>query len=437
MLRIESVEPGSYAAELGLDAGDRLVSINHTQIHDLIDYHRSVEVEYLLLDVLHQDGEIWELEITKEAHADLGLQLEHPNLKQCDNNCIFCFIHQLPKGLRRSLYIKDEDYRFSYLYGSYITLSNLLETDYQRIIDQQLSPLYVSVHATDDRLRERLLGCRVPPILPLIRRLTENGIELHCQIVLCPGINDGKALQRSIAELGEFYPHVRSLAVVPVGLTRYRAHLPQLRKLNTGEAVETLRLIHSCQESFLRDRGSRFVFAADEIYLQAGSELPELSDYEDLFQIENGVGLIARFRQQAQEVLLEADPLELTHVCLVTGHSFGAELRDFTERLTVRTGVKLTVLPIENSFFGTDVTVTGLLTGADLLSQLQGQDLGQGVLIPDVILKEGEELLLDDLTLTDLAEKLRVPVLAVDSSPWGVLEGLEELADGVVDIIHC
>ncbi len=165
--------------------------------------------------------------------------------------------------------------------------------------------------------------------------------------------------------------------------------------------------------------------------------MPELSDYEDLFQIENGVGLIARFRQQAQEVLLEADPLELTHVCLVTGHSFGAELRDFTERLTVRTGVKLTVLPIENSFFGTDVTVTGLLTGADLLSQLQGQDLGQGVLIPDVILKEGEELLLDDLTLTDLAEKLRVPVLAVDSSPWGVLEGLEELADGVVDIIHC
>lgn len=437
MLRIESVEPGSYAAELGLDPGDQLLAINQQKIKDLVDYHRSVEAESLLLEVLRADDEVWELEIEKDPQEDLGLQLEHPQLKQCGNNCVFCFVHQLPKGLRRSLYIKDEDYRFSYLYGSYITLSNLQETDFQRIIEEQLSPLYISVHATDDQLRQQLLGCSAPPILPLIERLTSAGIELHCQIVVCPGRNDGTALEKSIADLAAFYPQVASLAVVPVGLTRHREHLPVLSKLTTTEAQKVLYLIDQFQQQLLEEKGGRFVFAADEIYLQAGAEIPDLSVYEDLFQLENGVGLIAQFRQQVAEVLLEVEPLELGKVSLVTGHSFASELQNFAERLAVRTGTDLTVLPVSNRFFGTDVTVTGLLTGTDLIEQLSQHELGQGLLLPDVMLKEGEQLLLDDLTIDDLTEKLDIPVIVVDSSPWGVLEGLEQLADGPVSIVHC
>lgn len=437
MLRIESVAPGSYAAEFGLDPGDRLLSINDRQIGDLIDYHLALNDDILLLEVLRQDGEVWELELEKDPQEKLGLQLEHPQPCQCGNQCVFCFVHQLPKGMRRSLYIKDEDYRFSYLYGSYITLSNLREEDYQRIIAQQLSPLYISVHATDTQLRSRLLGCDAPPILPLLKRLTDAGIELHCQIVVCPGWNDGAALDRSIHDLGTFYPQIASLAVVPVGLTRHRQHLPELRKLTTTEAQQLLFQIEQHQQRFLESQGGRFVFAADEIYLQAGAEIPDLSFYEELSQLENGVGLIAQFRQQATEVLLEAEPLELERVTLVTGESFAAVLRGFTERLEIRSGVELNVKPIANRFFGTDVTVAGLLTGSDLLQQLRGLDLGQGVLLPDVMLKEGEQLLLDDVNLDDLGNQLGVPVLAVETSPWGILDGLEELADGPIDVIHC
>ena len=437
MLRIESVEPGSYAADLALQAGDRLVAINHRAIDDLIDYHQAIEAQQLDFEVLRQDDELWQLSLEKVADEDIGLELEHPQPKQCGNKCLFCFVHQLPKGLRRTLYIKDEDYRFSYLYGSYITLSNLQEADLQRIIRQQLSPLYISVHATDDNVRETLLGCPAPPIMPLLRRLTAAGIELHCQIVLCPEYNTGDILQQSIEDLAELFPQLVSLAVVPVGLTRHRQNLPKLRKLTQQEAAQALQLIHACQQKYLRQKASRFVFAADEIYLQAEKEFPELNEYEDLAQLENGVGLIPQFRLQAEEVLLEAEELDLNRVTLVTGHSFADELQGFVQRLSLRTGVELQVVPIENHFFGTQVTVTGLLSGADLLQQLQGRDLGAGVLLPDVLLKEGEQLLLDNLTLDDLCERLQVPVLPVESTPWGVLDGLEQLTDGPVDIIRC
>lgn len=437
MLRIESVEPGSYAAELGLDAGDQLLSINQQPIHDLVDYYHCLETETLLLDVLRQDDEVWELEIEKDPREDLGLQLEHPQPNQCGNKCVFCFVHQLPKGMRKSLYIKDEDYRFSYLYGSYITLSNLQEEDFQRILNQHLSPLYISVHATDDELRQRLLGCPAPPILPLLKRLTAGGIELHCQIVVCPELNDGEALDQSISDLAELHPQIASLAVVPVGLTRYRQHLPSLRKMTATEAQKVLYQVEQHQQKCLADKGSRFVFAADEIYLQADAEIPDLSFYDDLCQLENGVGLIAQFRQQATEVLLDVEPLELDKVTLVTGTSFSRELNNFVESLAVRTDVDLVVRPICNEFFGTDVTVTGLLTGADILTQLSQCDLGQGVLLPDVMLKEGEQVLLDDLSVDDLIQKLGVPVVVIETSPWGILEGLELLADGPVNIIHC
>ncbi|MCD6582523.1 MAG: DUF512 domain-containing protein, partial [Desulfuromusa sp.] len=212
MIRVESVESGSYAAELGLLAGDRLLSINGHEITDLVDYHLHIGTNHILLDVLREDDELWELDLKKEAQEDLGLTVEHPQPLQCGNQCLFCFVHQLPKGMRRTLYIKDEDYRFSYLYGSYITLTNLDETDLQRIIRDQLSPLYISVHATDHTLREKLLGTKVPEILPLLKRLADAGIELHCQVVFCPGLNDGNALQQTIEDLCQLYLQVASLA---------------------------------------------------------------------------------------------------------------------------------------------------------------------------------------------------------------------------------
>ena len=435
MLKIESVMPGSYAAELGLDAGDRLLRINDREINDLVDYHLGIEAEHLVLEVLRQDDEVWEYELEKYVQEDIGLDVEHPQPRQCGNQCLFCFVHQLPKGLRRSLYIKDEDYRFSFLYGSYITLTNLSAEDLQRILADRLSPLYVSVHATDQRLREKLLGTSVPAILPLLEQLTGAGIVLHCQVVLCPGLNDGYALQQTIEDLARFHPQIASLAVVPVGLTRYRGNLPALESLSQADAVACLQTITRFQQRFLNSLGSRFVFAADEIYQLAGQEIPPLSEYEDCPQIENGVGMTAQFRQQAAEVLLEAEPLQLEQVALVTGRLFAGELEAFADRLSLRTGVHCRLLKVDNRFFGDRVTVSGLVTGRDLLFQARDAGIDCPLLVPDVMLKN-EQVFLDDFSLRDLSDALQVPVMVIESSPWGLYEGLELLGDGP-EIIHC
>ena len=266
MVRIELVDPESYAAELGLVAGDQLLFINDHDIEDLVDYHRYIEGDRLTLEILRAEGELWEIDIEKDSHEAFGLNVEHPQPRQCGNQCQFCFVHQLPKGMRRTLYIKDEDYRFSYLYGSYITLTNLDEGDLQRIIRDQLSPLYISVHATDHTLRKKMLGVDIPEILPLIERLTAAGIDLHCQIVLCPGLNDGSALCQTVEDLAQFYPKILSLAVVPVGLTKHRLRLPQLQKNNRDDALKCLETIHTYQETFLSLNRSRFVFPADDAF---------------------------------------------------------------------------------------------------------------------------------------------------------------------------
>ena len=437
MVKIESVEPGSYAADIGLEIGDQLIAIDGQVINDLVDYHVHVGSEHVVIEILKQDEELWEYDLEKVADEDIGIELEHPEPQQCGNQCIFCFIHQLPRGMRRTLYIKDEDYRFSYLYGSYITLTNLKENDLKRIINQHLSPLYISVHAIDHQVRQKLLGAQVPDILPIIERLTGAGIELHCQVVLCPGENDGKILDQTIEVLGALIPRVASLAVVPVGLTAHRQHLPQLNGLSRNDACTCLEQIKLWQGRFLNSAGTRFVFPADEIYLLAGQEIPDQADYEELPQIENGVGMIARFRQQAQEVLLDAETMHIGKVTLVTGLSFVEELNDFVERLAVRTGVSCSVISIQNTFFGAGVTVAGLITGADLLDQLKGRDLGQAILLPDVMLKEGDHVFLDDITVEQLQKQLKIEIVVIESTPWGILEGMESLADGPIEIIHC
>ncbi len=428
MLEILAVEPHSIAAELDLRPGDALLSINGEPLRDLLDFLLHDADEEMLLEVRKADGELWDLELEKDAGEPLGLHFEHPQPSHCGNNCIFCFVHQLPRGMRRTLYVKDEDYRFSFLYGAYVTLTNIGEAEIERILRQRLSPLYVSVHATDEQIRQRLIGRPGRPILELLQRLAGGGIELHTQIVVCPGINDGSELERTAEDLAALHPGVRSLAIVPVGLTGFRQRLHHLRVPTAAEAKATLQWLHGFQERMRREKGTRFAFAADEYYLKADLPFPPLEDFEDLPQIENGVGMVPLFRAEAEQVLAQVAPLRLPPVSTLTGESFARELNAFLSLLEAKAGVRITLFPVRNAFFAGDVTVTGLLTGQDIVAQLRGKDLGEVLLIPDVVLKEGEEILLDDLSLTDLERELGVKVRAVGTSPLQLWEALEELA---------
>ena len=427
MLEIVSIEPGSIADELGLQQGDRLVRVNGEQVNDLVDYLIEEPNELLQIEVERADGELWELDIEHDSEEPLGLLLPHPEPKLCGNNCIFCFVHQLPRGMRRTLYIKDEDYRFSYLYGAYVTLTNLSEDDLRLILRKRLSPLYVSVHAVDNALRQRLLDKPAPDVMPLIKTLVDGGIELHTQVVVCPGINDGIHLERTLRELSAFAPGVKSLAIVPVGLTGHRQRLPGLRVHTRDEAAELVDWVGQRQAELLKRLGTRFIFAADELYLRAEQDFPPLEAYEELSQIENGVGLIPVFRKQADEVIKEAQPLKLPPVSLVTGVSAATEIRSFAGTLNEKNGIDLRVHVVENHFFGGDVTVAGLLTGQDLLEQLANVDLGQILLVPDVMLREGEDVFLDDVRISDLADHLHVEVEVIPTDPWGVWDMLETL----------
>ena len=303
MLEIISIEPGSIADELGLQTGDRLVRVNGEQVNDLVDYLVEEPREALRIEVERADGELWELDIEHDSEEPLGILLPHPEPRQCGNNCIFCFVHQLPRGMRPTLYIKDEDYRFSYLYGAYVTLTNLTEDDLKLILRKQLSPLYISVHAVDNKLRQKLLGKPAPDVMPLMKTLVDGGIELHTQVVVCPGINDGAHLEQTLRELSALAPGVKSLAIVPVGLTGHRQRLPELRVHTRDEALELAAWIGEKQSELLETLGTRFIFAADELYLRADEDFPTLDSYEELAQIENGVGLIPVFRTQADEVI--------------------------------------------------------------------------------------------------------------------------------------
>jgi len=427
MLEILTVEPGSIADELGVQPGDHLLEINGEPVNDLLDYLLEEPSEALHLEIVRSDKELWTLDIEHDSDEPLGLGLPHPEPERCGNNCIFCFVHQLPRGMRRSLYVKDEDYRFSYLYGAYVTLTNLSEDDLQRILKKHLSPLYVSVHAVDHELRQKLLGKRAPDVLPLLQRLVAGGIEIHTQVVVCPEINDGSFLEQTCRELVALAPGIKSLAIVPVGLTGHRQRLPELRIHTRQEAIDLIDWAEARQTKLLSQLGTRFIFVADELYLKAEKDFPNLAVYEDLSQIENGVGLIPLFRSQAIEVLAAAEPLELPPLSLVTGVSAAADIGSFAEKLAEKCGLDLRVHVVENHFFGGYVTVAGLLTGQDLLEQLANDSLGDILLVPEVMLREGEEIFLDDIQISDLEEQLDVQVETFAADPWGLWDILDTL----------
>ncbi len=325
--------------------------------------------------------------------------------------------------------MKDEDYRFSYLYGAYITLSNLDQGDIDRIIAQKLSPLYISVHTVDEALRAKMLGRKVPPIMPILQTLADSGIEMHTQIVVCPGVNDGERLRQSVRTLAQLHPGVQTLALVPVGLTGHRQNLYPLQAVTSEDARDLLRDLSGWQAEFFKSLDTRFVFAADEYYLKAGAETPGLDEYEDLAQLENGVGMVALFREQAAEALEEAAVLECpVEFSIVTGRSFYGELSGYLDALAAATGCTPHIHAVENRLFGPEVTVAGLVAGSDIAEQLNGETMGSALLVPDVMIRDGANHFLDDTTPEDLQAKLGCPVIVVPATPWGILEAIEDLA---------
>jgi putative radical SAM enzyme (TIGR03279 family) len=422
---VASVRPRTTAAAAGLAAGDRILAINGQALRDAIDFQFHSADERLELSV-ERAGARRALRLVRRPGAELGLELQAPSpgdIATCANKCVFCFIHQLPRGMRRSLYVKDDDFRLSFLHGNYITLSDLDEPSFERILAQRLSPLYVSVHATDPDLRWRLLGRPRHPveILPRLERLARAGIRVHAQVVLCPDWNDGPHLERTVHELAPLHPHVATTAIVPVGLTRHRERLPALRTLTEHEACALVDTVARWQARFLAALASRFVFLGDEVYLQAGHPLPPAEAYEGFPIAEDGIGLVRRFEDGFTAARARGrDPGAGRPVTVVSGTLYAPRLARLLANFPAAR-----VAAVPNTFFGGTVAVAGLLTGQDIQRHLAGLGgLGEAVLVPAAALRDGEGVFLDDLTPADLGRALGVPVVAVACEPRALRRAL-------------
>lgn len=413
---IASVCPGSLASKLGLAAGDRLLGVNDESPEDLIDLSFAVADSTFTLTVEKADGSKEKHQVRKGRHDDLGIEFESAVFDQvrcCANKCIFCFVDQMPAGMRQSLYVKDDDYRLSFLYGNFVTLSNLGPRDWERIRRLHLSPLYVSVHATDGEVRANMLNNkRAGQIMEQVNQLVSFGAELHAQIVLCPGINDGAVLEKSFRDLYALSPSVLSMAIVPVGLTRYRQDCHELSGFTAEAAAAVIEQVEQWQAVCREETGDSFVYLADEFYLASGRPVPAYDLYGDFPQLENGVGLVRCFIDEWEKTQLTAgyeQPIIIDVVCGVSAAKIlGPLLAEWSvPNLTVR------LLPVENQFFGPSITVTGLLTGRDILAALQADGSKRdGVIIPGIALRKGENIFLDDMTLEEFESQLGTPVRA-------------------------
>ena len=423
---IESVEIGSIGEEVGFEPGDKILSINGIKPRDIIDYQFLISEEVLNLKIIDQLENIHTINIEKEINDNLGISFKDAlfdELKQCNNACPFCFIDQQPKGKRRSLYLKDDDYRMSFLYGSYLTLTNLNQQDWDRIENQRLSPLYVSVHSTNPSLRAKLLkNPKAGFIMHQIQWFAERKLQIHAQIVVCPGINDRDALKKSLLDLAKYasedWPTVLSAAVVPVGLTRFRPEGDGLYPVDPKCAKNVIFQVEKMQNYFLSLIGSRFVWLSDEWYLIAGETLPPRCNYEDLPQQENGVGSIRSFLEaidNATKNLPESITQERT-CSWVVGQLVEKSLQPACKRLNSIIGLSLNLYGLPSPYWGQDQIVTGLLTGEDLLKGLNGKELGEELLLPSVMLKEGEPVFLDDMKLSELSKSLDISIRIVNGA---------------------
>ena len=416
MIEITEIHPDSIAADLGIQPGDKIVRVNEHEINDQIDF-RFYTAEEVVEILVSRDGEDVLYEIEKEIHQDIGVELEAMKMKSCGNACVFCFVFQNPKGMRKALYFKDEDFRFSFLYGHYVTLTTVTDDELRRIVEQQLSPLYISVHATEPRTRLLLLGIKHEDhLLEKIDFLVKGGIELHAQIVLCPGINDGEVFDQTVDDLQRFYPGVRSIAVVPVGLTRHRKNLFDLRVHTAGELQAMIRYTDTLRQRKRRELGEWFVYLADEFFIKAGSPLPGNRYYDRFYQIENGVGefrdMIDAFDKAFPNMPREvARPFRLTWV---TGRLAAENLEHhILARLRTIKNLDIELVPVENRFYGPEITVSGLLVGEDIYNQLKEKETGDLVLLPPRVLNN-DGLFLDNWRPEDLEKRLGVPCVVYD-----------------------
>lgn len=426
---IDRILTGSIAEELEVEPGDVLLSVNGHEIEDVFDYHFYTNEEYLTVVIRKQNGEEWELDIEKEYEDDLGIEFKNglmDDYKSCHNKCIFCFIDQMPKGMRDTLYFKDDDSRLSFLQGNYVTLTNMKEHDLERIIAYKLGPINISVQTTNPQLRCRMLNNRFAgEALLKIDRLYQAGIPMNGQIVLCKGVNDGEELERSIRDLMRYMPVMESVSVVPVGLSRFREGLYPLEPFTREEAEEVLVMIHRFQELCMERCGLHFIHASDEWYLLAGQELPQEDSYDGYLQLENGVGMLRLLREEFAQALAAAAAVarpDTGHkhaqtVSIATGVLAAPTLQELAaDFMEVFPQAKVQVIPVVNHFFGEMITVSGLLTGQDIISQLKGRDLGDRLLLPCNLLRSGEKVLLDDVTVDEIENALQIKINIVESS---------------------
>ena len=432
---IAIVQDGSIAQELELVPGDILLTVNGQPVEDIFDYRYLMNEEFVVLEVEKANGEIWELEVEKEYEEDLGITFEKDlmdDYRSCSNHCIFCFIDQMPPGMRDTLYFKDDDSRLSFIQGNYVTLTNMSDHDIDRIIRYHLEPINISIQTMNPELRCKMLQNRFAgDALKKLQKLYDAGITMNGQIVLCKGVNDGKELDDSIRKMSAYAPVLQSVSVVPVGLTKFREGLYPMEQFQKEDALEVLEIIHSWQKKMMDQYGIHFIHASDEWYILAGKDLPLEESYDGYLQLENGVGMLRLLGEEVKEAVAgrAGDDRRIKAVS-ATGALAAPFIKKYMEMIHEKfPNVEVDVISIRNEFFGETITVSGLITGQDLIRQLSGRDLGEKLLLPCNMLKNEEDVFLDDISVEELSRKLNVEIVIVD-------EGGSDLVSAVLDPIE-
>lgn len=429
---VKSVEPYSIAEECAIEKGDIIEKIDGFEIKDFLDFKFYTASDHYVLTVIKKDGEVEEIEVYNDDYEELGVEFENQLMdepKRCKNNCIFCFMDQLPKDVRPTMYFKDDDVRLSFLQGNYVTLTNLSEEDIERIIRLKISPINVSVHATDPDVRHMMLkNPNAKNCLDIMKRFRDGGICMNGQIVLCKGINDGDILKKTITELSELYPYIKSISIVPVGLSKYREGLYELKEFSGGDLAEVIDLVAPYQKKFLKEYGTSLVYLSDEFYIKSGRDIPCYEHYEDFPQIENGVGMAAVFMKEFNDCMENSDDYDVSEVkkkTIVTSKIMHKILSEMLEKMENKWGkLPVCLKEITNNFFGENIIVTGLLCGSDIVEQLKGCDIGEELLLCDNMIKSGTELFLDDYTVSMVEKELGVKVVLVANDGWDFVESV-------------
>lgn len=420
-VKVFSVEKGGILEKKRVKAGDTILAINDNEINDVLDFDFYASDEKLVVEVLKENGKKKRLKIKKQEYEPLGASFETYLIDKqhsCANKCIFCFVDQLPKGMRESLYFKDDDDRLSFLFGNYVTLTNMPESEIERIIKMHISPINISVHTTNPELRCKMMNNRFAgDVLRYVEKLAKGGIKLNCQLVLCPGINDGEELKRSLNDLSKLYPQVESIACVPLGMTKFREGLTELTPYTEQTANEAIDIIESFSNEFYKEHGTRIAYPADEFYIKAKRKIPNYDFYEDFAQLDNGVGMIALQKNEFSEELKEIEECDtIRRITVATGVDAAPYIKNLVDELKTKWhNLECRVKAIENDFFGHSITVAGLVTGGDLINQLKGIDLGDELLIPSCMLRHERDVFLDDVSLKEVEESLNIKITITEN----------------------